>query len=126
MEEIYSTPFTVFTKAVKPSKLEEILSANNGRCEVISMKPDWGWCGEETEVWIKGSGFTDATKMMVLFGETASEVTDNHHNVLITTKSPARIMSGPVMVSLVNKEKLKDEVLENLANNVLTFTFRRK
>jgi len=100
----------------------------NSKCEAIAIKPDWGFIGEETEVWIKGTGFPEASKMLVLFGETASEVSEVYHSVLLTTRAPARITSGPVVVSIVNKEKLQSQdTLESLITNTsLTFTFRRK
>jgi len=95
-EKILSRPFQVYSNRKKNVKGQE-------KPSVVDIKPKEGPATQDTEVWIKGRGFSD--RVVVAFGDKLGRIVETTEN-LITVFAPARfdLMSDtPVQVLVSNK-----------------------
>jgi len=112
-QNILSSPFYVLSNTRK--KLQEPASPL-----VEALKPERGWSTKDTEVWIKGKGFSNA--VAVYFGERPGKVIEITE-CLLTVLAPSRaelLQDTPVLVTVANKNK--KNFLE--ADHSLKFTYR--
>jgi len=109
-EKILSTPFQVSANIKK--NVKELPS-------VFEMKPKEGLAATETEVWIKGQGFSD--RVVVAFGDKLGKIIETTDN-LITVQAPARpdFVTGTT-VSVVVSNKYSNETLS--AEKLLAFIY---
>jgi len=109
-EKIISQPFEVLSNRKKNIK---------GKPSVIDMRPSDGLTTEETEVWIKGRGFSDI--VVVLFGDKTAKVTETSDN-LLTVFAPSRIdMVSNTSVPVTISNKGQQDLLQ--AEKQLSFTY---
>jgi len=95
-EKILSRPFQVYSNRKKNVKGQE-------RPTVIDIKPKEGPTTQETEIWIKGRGFSD--RVVVAFGDKLGRIIETTEN-LLTVCAPARfdlMQDTPVQVIVSNK-----------------------
>jgi len=82
-EKILSRPFVVYSNRKKHVKV----SPDKEKPVLVDVKPQRGEFNRDTEVWIKGRGFSD--KVAVTFGDKTAKVVDTSEN-LITVLAPQR------------------------------------
>jgi len=95
-EKIMSRPFQVYSNRKKHVKGQE-------KPSVIDIKPKEGPSAQETEIWIKGRGFSD--RVVVSFGDKIGRIVETTEN-LLTVCAPARfdlVADTPVQVIVSNK-----------------------
>jgi len=96
-EKILSRPFQVYSNRKKNPKGQE-------KPTVIDIKPKEGPALQETEVWIKGRGFSDRA-VIVQFGDKIGRIVETTDN-LLTVMAPQRfdlVSDTPVAVIVSNK-----------------------
>jgi len=95
-EKIMSRPFQVYSNRKKNVKGQE-------RPVVADIKPNHGVANQETEVWIKGRGFSD--RVIIYFGDKPGRIIEATEN-LLTVVAPQRfdiMHDTPVQVIVSNK-----------------------
>ena len=125
-ERILSRPFQVYSNRKKNSKAERPI--------VLDMKPSDGPTSTESEVWIKGRGFTDKGNfilisnleidfclVVVLFGDKVGRVTESSEN-LITVFAPSRYdLPANTTVTVTVSNRTQQDILS--ADKQLSFTY---
>lgn len=103
-EKVLSRPFQVYSNR-KKSKAGTLSPRGLSREQpvVIDIKPNEGIATEETEVWIKGRGFSETVS--VLFGDKPGTVTEQAHNFISVLAPPSYgvVSDTPVPVVVINK-----------------------
>jgi len=111
-EKILSRPFQVYSNRKKNTKGQE-------KPSVIDIKPKEGMATQETEIWIKGRGFSD--RVVVTFGDKQGRIVEATEN-LLTVWAPARYdLMSDSSVSVVVSNKYPHELLS--ADKKLSFVY---
>jgi hypothetical protein len=111
-EKILSRPFQVYSNRKKQVKGQE-------RPVVYDLKPTEGIASGETEVWIKGRGFSD--KVVVSFGDKLGRIIETTENLLTVAAPPRFDVSQDMPVQVVVSNKYLHEQLA--ADRKLTFYY---
>ena len=113
-ERILSLPFVVSSNRRKTQK--------DAAPVVVDMKPQCGLHNRDTEIWIKGKGFSERVQVMI--GNQQATVTETHPNLIVAT-IPARydITQDTVLPVIVTNTAKNGAVLTS-AENRMNFTYR--
>jgi hypothetical protein len=114
-EKILSRPFVVYSNRKKHVKV----SPDKEKPVLVDIKPARGDYSKETEVWIKGRGFSD--KVAVTFGDRPGKVTDTSENLISVLAPPREEIEQDTVVEVVVSNKFARELYSS--EKKLSFTY---
>jgi len=114
-EKILSRPFVVYSNRKKHVKA----SPDKEKPILIDIKPPKGDYNRESEVWIKGRGFSD--KVAVSFGDKQAKVIDTSENLITVLAPPFENIIHDTTVEVTVSNKFARELYSS--EKKLSFTY---